>query len=1178
MTVFFPLPTTRFPKSVLWLLLILPVILLFLTPHPGTAQVPVNVLHLSSYHPGYRWNDEIFRGIRETLNRSDHEVQLFVEYMDSKRISNPAVSSRLAELFREKYADIELDVVIVADDNAFSFFTAHRDSLFADIPAIFCGANDLQQSRLAGIEQISGINEAADIQETVSSALTLFPDTRQIIVISDQTTTGMNVSREIRRQTAVFAERVSFVYWDNLTASELRSQLAALKRGSIVLYAFWFRDRDGTFFEYDKSARMVASSSPVPVFALWEFSLGYGVLGGKVVSGYEQGRVAGEMALQVLEGAEMSTIPLVMQSPNRFVFDYNVLKRFGIGENSLPEESLVINRSLSVYERYTGIIWSILLAFTALSILTVFLLISIARQRRTETTLRKSQRFIVGITDNAPGVVFQLQIGKDNIYTLAFSSEKMGDIFGIDPSSQQLFDEFANHVHEDDVSTFWRTLNNAVRHKRSWSYEGRFRHGDGRLIWFTVQAAPRIEEDKTVFDGVLIDSTSSKVTEEKLHQSEQRLLEIINFLPDPTFVIDPQGRVLIWNKAMEDLTGVAAEEIIGKGNYEYALPFYGERRPVMIDLVDRWESEIARKYRNITKVGNLLISESIEPNRLLDGRYFRNVAGPLYDQQGNITGAIETVHDITKRRMAEAEAEKHFNETQKNLSFIQALMAAIPIPVYFKDTSFRFIDCNHAYSDLQGFDDITGKTVYDLYPKELADFYWQKDEELLHGAQSQHFESTVVDKDKQIREVLFAKQVFRDHTGNVAGIVGAFMDISDFKETVREKERLESQLRQSQKMEALGTLAGGVAHDFNNILSAVLGYSELGMQDRSAQEGGLHAKFKAIHSAGQRAKELVDQILAFSRMQEKVQAPVNMTHIVREVVKLLKSSLPADIEIAVLLSSKRTVLGDGTQLHQVIMNLCTNAYHAMLESGGRLTIRLDDVDIEETVPPPGLHLPPGPYICLTVSDTGSGIPHAILPKIFDPYFTTKKKGKGTGLGLAVVHGIVKRHQGDITVTSQPGAGSEFCVYLPACEEMLAAQEEPLNDLPHGKEHLLLIDDEHELVQVGTEMLTHLGYKVTGMTSSKEAVRLFAGTPRDFDLVISDFDMPELNGGMVAREILAIRKDIPVIIYTGYTERLDEERAKEIGIARVLMKPLSLGTISREVRTLLDGNASGDHEA
>ena len=397
----------------------------------------------------------------------------------------------------------------------------------------------------------------------------------------------------------------------------------------------------------------------------------------------------------------------------------------------------------------------------------------------------------------------------------------------------------------------------------------------------------------------------------------------------------------------------------------------------------------------------------------------------------------------------------------------------------------------------------------------------------------------------------------------------SFIDLSEQIRAEADKEKLEAQLRQAQKMEALGTLAGGIAHDFNNILSAVLGYSELGLQDLDDQAHPLYPKLMAINHAGHRARDLVEQILAFSRMQEQLQAPIKISPIVKEAIKLLQSSLPANIQIKAAITADRPVLGDPTQIHQIIMNLCTNAYHAMQASGGVLGVSLEPVAVDASADFAALDLPPGPFLRLTVSDTGDGISPAIIDRIFDPYFTTKDKGKGTGLGLAVVHGIVKRHRGEISVESRVGEGTRFTVFLPVSDDESAESRMHPISLPRGTEHVLLVDDEKDLVEIGREMLHRLGYRVTAITGSLDALEAFKQDPFRFDIVVTDYNMPGLTGDQVARQMLSIRREIPIIVCTGFSEVFDQQQAKSIGIRQILMKPVTMEAIAHAVREVLE---------
>ncbi|HCY85702.1 MAG TPA: hybrid sensor histidine kinase/response regulator [Desulfobacteraceae bacterium] len=387
-------------------------------------------------------------------------------------------------------------------------------------------------------------------------------------------------------------------------------------------------------------------------------------------------------------------------------------------------------------------------------------------------------------------------------------------------------------------------------------------------------------------------------------------------------------------------------------------------------------------------------------------------------------------------------------------------------------------------------------------------------------------------------------------------------------EDITERIQMEAKLRQAQKMESIGNLAGGIAHDFNNILFPIVGMAELLLDDLPA---GSQARENAreILTAGLRGSELVKQILSFSRHTDQEPVPVKIQQVLRDVLKLCRASIPADIDIREEIEPQtRQVMSDPTQLHQVAMNLITNAYHA-LEDGGRITVRLDEVVIESDNPDT-FSLAPGPHARLRVSDNGTGIPADILNKIFDPYFTTKKKGKGTGLGLAVVHGIVKDYSGDILVDSTPGRGTIVTVYIPIAEQQGSQIEDAeLVCTERGCESILVVDDEPAVVRLERLILERLGYRVTAFNSSTAALDAVESDPWAYVLVISDMTMPNLTGDQLTRQIHSIRPELPVIICTGYSERLNLDAVGDIGVKGVLMKPIVRSDMADMVRKTLD---------
>ena len=384
-----------------------------------------------------------------------------------------------------------------------------------------------------------------------------------------------------------------------------------------------------------------------------------------------------------------------------------------------------------------------------------------------------------------------------------------------------------------------------------------------------------------------------------------------------------------------------------------------------------------------------------------------------------------------------------------------------------------------------------------------------------------------------------------------------------------EREKLQDQLLQAQKMESIGSLAGGIAHDFNNILFPIVGLSELLLEDLSPDSLG-YQNAEEILKAGKRGSHLVQQILSFSRQSEHQFIPVEIQQILKEALKLCRSAIPADIEISRDIQKDcGQVMADPTQIHQIAMNLITNAYHAVEPGGGKISVVLKEIVLD------GSHefaetYEPGRYVLLTVSDTGTGIDPAVMNKIFDPYFTTKEKGRGTGLGLATVYGIVKKHGGSIKVYSEVGKGSIFSIYLPVSEKSGTVDAEKKGfPLPTGTEHVLLVDDERVIVQLEKQMLEKLGYPITCFTGSVDALSAFKADPSHFDLVMTDMNMPDLTGLQLAEALSLIRPDIPIIVCTGFSERINRKKAHAMGIRGFLMKPVLMSEMAQMVRKVLD---------
>jgi len=530
--------------------------------------------------------------------------------------------------------------------------------------------------------------------------------------------------------------------------------------------------------------------------------------------------------------------------------------------------------------------------------------------------------------------------------------------------------------------------------------------------------------------------------------------------------------------------------------------------------------------------------------------------------------SIASCMDITERKRAEAELRRS-EERYRNI------LDNMEEAYYEVDLKGNILFVNPATCRMIGYpeDEILAKSFRDFMDKENIKAVYDTFNRLFRtGESATLFDWEFIRKNGEKLVVESSVYLIRDAGGTPTGFMGIGRDITERKKAEEEKKRLETQLAQAQKMESIGTLAGGIAHDFNNILSAIIGYTELAMND-IADPVRAGAELGEVLKAGERAKDLVSQILTFSRQTETRHSPLAIKTVVKESLKMIRSVTPSNIEIRSDLADSGVILSDPTQINQVMLNLCTNAVHAMGKTGGILEVGLRRVHAEGGSELRDLDLVPGTYMRLEVRDTGHGMSPEVMSRIFDPYFTTKEVGRGTGLGLAVVHGIVKSHGGAITCESVPGEGTTFRVYFPEIESMEQASA-PLSkgDLPTGTERILFVDDEQVLVNLARRMMESLGYTVFTRTSSIEALEFFRANPDKFDLVITDMTMPGMTGDMLTKKILKIRKDIPVILCSGYSEHMSEERSKLIGIREFIMKPIVMKDLAKTIRKVLDSRA------
>jgi PAS domain S-box-containing protein len=1116
-------------------------LLLFSAPQVWGSEVkePKRVLILYSFDREQGMYVEIDESLRSTLTRGvPDRVEFYTEYLDLVRFPDQSHADNLVKLLRLRLAEKKPDLIVPVGFAALSFLLKDGSDLFPGAPIVALFNQRRAEDVHPGPERrflLTAVEGKDEPERTLGLALQLQPDTQNVVAIVGDSHIEKLWRMRLPEELSGYNGKVAITYLTGMPMDAILKQVSGLPPHTIVLYTYLFQDARGQFFRSEDALDLIANASRAPVYGIYYSCIGHGVVGGYMADPRKTGKTMADLAVRVLNGEKPADIPMSVDSSGRDTVDWRQLKRWGISERRLPPGSVVLFKELSVWKRYRIYI----IGFLCLLVLQAFLIFGLLAQRRhrnrAEKRLLSEKAFSDAVIESLPGVFLMQDRTHKNIRWNR-NAEKIARYH---PSQVQ---RLGNTV-EKYRDLIQQKVRDAFDNGGVAQIEMELL-GQGEATHYYHFSAHRVNlEGKDYVIGVGIDISERKRAEDELRLSEARFSSAFEYAPIGVALVAVDGRWIKVNRALCELLGYTADELQAMTFQDVTHP---DDRQVNLDYTRQILADEIRSYqmekRYIHKSGRI-VWVSLSASLVRDGE-----GRPLY--------RISQIQDITERKRAEE------NLKQADERFGKAFRSSPEACAITTLSDKRFIEANDAFLRIMGFErsEVIGATVDELRIWPDLDERAGLIKKLLEGGQVKEEDVKFRTKSGKTLQIRMSAEIIQ--LQNEPCMLGLARDVT-------EQNLLEEQLRQAQKMEAVGRLAGGVAHDFNNLLGVIIGYSEL-VSSALPAESPMQKRVEAIKNAGQRAAALTTQLLAFSRKQTLQPRVLNLNSVVTETGKLMRPLLGEDIEQKVILDpTLGQVKADFGQIVQVIMNLAVNARDAM-PSGGELILETANTVVDDGALAEGISIQPGSYVTLAVKDNGIGMDNETAARIFEPFYTTKPAGKGTGLGLATVYGIVEQSGGCIVVDTAPGEGTTFKIYFPRTDEAAKplTVQPALPKLRPASGTVLLVEDELALRTVVDDCLRQEGYSVLLAANGMDALQVAERYKGPIHLLVTDVIMPFVSGPELARSLKRERPETRVLYMSGYTaDKLAGHRKLDPDLA-LLQKPFKLVDLAQKVRDLM----------